>query len=99
LTVEPKYKIAQNVMVREVKDGAVLLDVEKGIYFGLDPIGLQVWRLISEGNSLVSICDELLEEYEVSKSTLTTDIHNLMKDLSAQGLVSDIQENAQSDPD
>jgi hypothetical protein len=99
LTDDPKYKIAQNVMVREVKDGAVLLDVEKGIYFGLDPIGLQVWRLISEGNSLISICDELLEEYDVSRSTLNTDIHNLMKDLSAQGLVSDIQGDAQSGPD
>lgn len=99
MTDEAKYKIAQNVMVREVKDGAVLLDVEKGIYFGLDPIGLQVWRLISEGNSLGSVCNQLLAEYDVSQSTLTTDIHNLMKDLSAQGLVSDIEDNAQSDPD
>ena len=99
MTDDAKFKIAQNVMVREVKDGAVLLDVEKGIYFGLDPIGLQVWHLISEGNSLGSVCNQLLAEYDVSQSTLTTDIHNLMKDLSAQGLVSDIEDNAQSDPD
>ena len=52
-------EISSDVMFREVNDGAVLLDLKNGIYYGLDPIGTRVWNLLAENNTVEAICDQL----------------------------------------
>ena len=62
LAAGDQFMINSNVMVREVDDGAVLLHLDEGIYFGLDPIGLRIWHLLAENAETSSIVDTLLDE-------------------------------------
>lgn len=82
-----QFMINSNVMVREVDDGAVLLHLDEGIYFGLDPIGLRVWHLLAENQEAGKIIDTLFDEYEVSRSELEKDVSNLLGDLTKNGLL------------
>ena len=42
------YAASPAVVFRQMDDGAVLLDLESGVYFGLDEVGTRVWTLLLE---------------------------------------------------
>ena len=65
----------------------VLLDYDRGIYYGLNPVGARVWQLLAEGRTSESILDLLIDEYEVAPETLQADVAALLRDLEAQQLV------------
>ena len=66
---------------------AVLLDVESGLYFGLDEVGARIWQLLVVGATEDSIVDQLLEEYEVERAQLRTDVTSFLTALATKGLI------------
>ena len=75
-------------MARQLGEETVILDLESGTYFGLDPVGARMWQLMTEGKSLAEICEAMLEEYEVSREELERDALALAQDLEARSLIS-----------
>ena len=65
----------------------VILDVERGVYFGLDGVGAKVWELLQTPCSVIDIVDRLAPQYDVPRDTLQTDVHALLEDLAGRGLV------------
>ena len=88
MNLSDKVTIPTQVMARTVGDETVILDLASGTYYGLDPVGARMWQLMSEGNSLNSVCDSMLGEYEVTREALEGDIRRLTEELQAKGLVS-----------
>lgn len=74
------------VISRLVGDEVVLLDLAKGTYFGLDPVGSRIWQLAESGKSLSEICDALLLEYDVAREQLECDTLALASELIAKNL-------------
>lgn len=87
VTPESVLEIPSHVVSREVGGDAVLLDLDAGTYFSLDPIGARMWELIGKGSSVSAICDTLLEEYDVPRETLEADLIELCDKLLAEKLV------------
>jgi len=75
-------------MARQLGEETVILDLESGTYFGLDPVGARMWQLMTEGKSLAQICEAMLEEYEVPREELERDALALAQDLEARSLIS-----------
>ena len=75
--------------VREVasEDGAVLLDVEQGVCFSLNPVGLKIWELLKKGCSLEQIADALGQEFPVSRPQLVSDATEFIAALEAKQLI------------
>jgi hypothetical protein len=75
--------------VREVtsEDGAVLLDVEQGVCFSLNPVGLKIWELLKKGCSLEQIADALGQEFPVSRPQLVSDASEFIAALEAKQLI------------
>jgi Coenzyme PQQ synthesis protein D (PqqD) len=75
--------------VREVasEDGAVLLDVEQGVCFSLNPVGLKIWNLLKKGCSLEQIADVLGQEFPVSRPQLVSDATEFIAALEAKQLI------------
>jgi hypothetical protein len=75
--------------VREVasEDGAVLLDVEQGICFSLNPVGLKIWELLKKGCSLEQIADELGQEFPVSRPQIVSDATEFIAALEEKQLI------------
>lgn len=78
---------APDVIVREVGEELVLLDMNRGAYYGLDPIGARVWKLLASGTSLANVVDQLAGDYEVTREQLESDAEALVSDLESRGLV------------
>lgn len=76
-----------SVICADLNDEAVLLNVETGIYFGLDALGAEIWRDIDDGFSESEIASRLLAEYDVSAEQLQHDLLDFLAQLEAHGLI------------
>ena len=87
MRLSDQVSIPPQVLTRTVGDEVVILDLATGTYFGLDPVGARIWELIGEGKTLVEVCDQMLDEYEVSREELERDTLRLAEELVEQGLI------------
>ena len=86
---DTKLTIPPQVMSRLVGDETVLLDLESGVYFGLDGVGMRIWESIGEGRTLGEIAALLVAEYEVDEETANTDVIRFASDLVSRGLLAE----------
>ncbi len=75
------------VLAREIGGEMVLLDPDRGVYFGLNEVGTRIWALLAEGSSGEQIEAQLLAEYDVSLESVRVDLQNLLAELLEQGLI------------
>lgn len=87
MNLDNTLDIKPHVIARQVGDETVLLDLENGTYFGLDPVGARIWELISQGRTLAAVCEVILDEYDVTREIIEQDLLKLVADLAAQRLV------------
>jgi hypothetical protein len=75
------------VVFRQLEDGAVLLDLESGVYFGLDEVGTRIWALLLERGTPAAVCEAMLDEFEVEPAVLAADVLRLVSELQQNGLL------------
>lgn len=56
----------QEIDASELDGETVMMDMERGNYFMLNPVGSRIWELIEKPVSVEEIIHHLREEYEVS---------------------------------
>ena len=86
-TSTAEFAIAPGVREVTSEDGAVLLDVEQGICFSLNPVGLKIWELLKKGCSLDQIGDALGQEFPVSRPQLVSDATEFIAALEEKHLI------------
>ena len=87
LTIDDAVTLNDAVVFTELDGEAVLLDVQRGTYFGLDPVGTRVWQSLVEHGSARPVLASLLEEFDVAPETLEQDIIQLLGELTANDLI------------
>lgn len=83
-----KLTIPGQVMAREVGGETVILDLDSGTYYGLDPVGARIWQLIAKGQTLTQVCEVMLSEYDVTREDIERDVLTLAQTLLEKQLVS-----------
>ena len=81
------FTIATGVRETASEDGAVLLDIEQGICFSLNPVGLRIWALLKQRRSIDEIVDALGQEFLVSRAQLLSDATEFIAALEAKQLI------------
>jgi hypothetical protein len=76
-----------SVLCRELSGETVLLNLESGVYYGLDAVGTRVWQLLLQGLSIADICDTLIDDYDVAPDVLRGDVVRLIGELRERGIV------------
>jgi hypothetical protein len=79
--------ISPSVRQTASEDGAVLLDIEQGICFSLNPVGLRIWELLKARYNVDQIADTLTAEFPVPRSQLVVDIREFLQALENKHLV------------
>jgi hypothetical protein len=87
LTRDARLKVPEQVVTRQVGDETVLLNLESGTYFGLDPVGSRFLELLQAEGALVAVMDRMLEEFEVNEAQLEADLLQLADEMLASGLL------------
>ncbi len=76
-----------DVVWRDLEGEGVLLNPVDGKYFGLNAVGLSVWDKMDGKSSLDEIAARLLEEYNVERPVLESDIKELAGRMADCGLI------------
>ena len=66
---------------------AAILNLNNGIYYGLDPVGAHIWKLIQEPTSVEAVRDSLLDQYEVAPERCERDLLELLEEFATNGLI------------
>jgi hypothetical protein len=84
-----RVRIAERA-VFEVLDGeAVILDLDSGRYFKLNPVGSRIWELIKEHGDISRVRDEVIAEFDVDDDRLAADLDVFVDRLRERGLIED----------
>ena len=68
-------------------EDTVLLDAERGVYYGLEGPARRIWEELSEETTLDKICTSLVEEYDVEREQCESDTRGFLAELIENGLV------------
>jgi hypothetical protein len=68
-------------------DGAVLLDIQQGICFSLNPVGAKIWELIKERKSTDDIIAILVKDFDAPVEQIRSDVVEFAALLKQNGLL------------
>ncbi len=74
LYIMEKYGRNKQVLDGELDDNQVMMDLEKGKFFGLNPVGKRIWDLIEQPKSFIEIIQYLLAEFDVSEEQCVQEV-------------------------
>ena len=87
ISLDDRVAIHQDAVFRELDGEAVILQLEAGMYFGLDPVGTRLWQLIETHGQLRPVLEAALQEFDVSRDVLERDLIELVSRLSEKELL------------
>src|SRR6266566_952378 len=85
-----KWAVSPQVRATYTADGAVLLDIDKGICYSFDAVAARLWSTIEAcqaGITLVGIVGAVEPHFEVSRQELEHDTAEWLDELQRMGLV------------
>jgi hypothetical protein len=89
MTILPTTRVSvpDDVLVRELGEEGVLLNLGNETYYGLDAVGMQMWKLLTTTPTVQAAHEALLAQYDVPADVLQQDLLGLIDRLAAQGLL------------
>jgi hypothetical protein len=71
----------------ETEGEAVILHLESGVYYGLNPVGAWVWELIQSPKTVDEIRQAVLGHFDVEPERCQRELDKLLSDLKAAHLI------------
>jgi len=76
-----------DVLMRELDDEAVLLHLDRELYFGLDDVGTRMWTVLVSSDSVQAAYELLLSEFDVEPDILRQDLDEFLAGMIEQELL------------
>jgi len=74
-------------LAAEAAGSVMLMNVDHGVYCGLDDIGSDIWRRLVQPMTIAALCDALAADYRGDRDQIAVDVLELLSSLRAQGLI------------
>jgi hypothetical protein len=84
-----KYLRNSRTISGRLDDELVMMDIEQGRYFALNPVATRIWELLESPLSIDELCLLLMEEYEVDEALCRAETRACLDDMVRFGLVLD----------
>ena len=81
------YRVSANVRSVHSLDGAIVLDVEQGKMFQLNPAGARILELLKRGSDEAGLVDQISQEFGVDPEIAEQDVHEFVGALKGQRLL------------
>lgn len=79
--------VSAHQMASRVGEELAILDLERSVYYGLDPVGARIWEVLQAPTALSAVLDIVVAEFEVDHGTAHADLLALVDDLLDNELV------------
>ena len=87
LGLSDRVIVNPDAVFRELDGEGVVLDLNSGLYFGLNEVGARIWGLIEAHGEVRRILAALAEEFDAPEERLRHDLVALIEELCGKGLV------------
>lgn len=87
LDLQMRVHRTDDVLNTEIDDQTVMMDIEKGSYFGLNPTATRIWALLVEPTVIADLCDRLMEEFDVPREQCEKQVFKFLGELLDRGLI------------
>ena len=87
LTLETIIRRSDALLSTSLGDDVVMMDVEQGVYYGLEPVAARIWTLTEEPLSVGSLCERLVTEYQISPAQCQQEVLAFLRELLNQHIV------------
>jgi len=85
--MEDSYIRNSKTISGRLHDEIVMMDLEQGKYFSLNPVATRIWDLLERELTVEELCVLLKEEYEVESRQCIEDVSEHLGEMVRLGLV------------
>lgn len=78
---------AKDQVSSDLAGEAVILSLQTGMYYGLNPVGARIWTLLGTPMRVGDIRDTIVTQYDVEVGRCERDIFDVLHQLAAEGLI------------
>ena len=88
MTLEITTNITRHpdMLSAEIGGEAVMMSIENGAYFGLNPIATRIWDLIEQPKTIAELIQTITDEYDVSAEQAADDVQEFVADMLERGI-------------
>jgi Coenzyme PQQ synthesis protein D (PqqD) len=86
------FSISKSVRLTKSRDGGILLDMERGGIFSLNPVATRIVELLGREQSVSSLVDQISHEFGISER-LASDVVDFLSTLRDERLLEDSEGN------
>ncbi len=86
-TPTARFQACRQLASSDLGGEAVVLNLQDGKYYGLNPVGATVWQWMDTPQSLDSLTSLLTARYQVDASRARTDLQTLLPSLLQRKLI------------
>jgi hypothetical protein len=87
LFLTSRVKATPDQVSSELGKEVVILQVKNGMYYGLDEVGVIIWRHLQQGSRIADIVDEITQEFDVARQQCEQDVLRILGEMVAADLV------------
>ena len=81
------YQLSPGVRSTRNEDGGVVLDINQGQMFRLNPVGALILESLASGCAEAEIIQQITRKYNIGEQVATTDVREFLKSLEEHHLV------------
>ncbi len=88
MNLELSQKISRHcdILSAEIGGEAIMMSIEKGAYFGLNPVATRIWDLLEQPKNIAELIQTITDEYEVSAEQAAEDVQGFVADMLERGI-------------
>lgn len=89
LTITPTTRCAraEGLVASEIDGEAVILSIDSGSFFNLNPMGTRIWDMVETPATIADICAALQQRFAVSADECRNDVTGFIANMIDQGLL------------
>jgi hypothetical protein len=95
LTIGSVVVATKDQVSSDLAGESILLSLKTAKYYGLDQVGARIWELVQQPTPVTTVCDTILNEFDVDRERCERDVLELLRQLAAEGLI-EVQDGAAS---
>jgi len=84
---QTRIKRSDRLLTSSIADELVMFDTEKGKYYGLNDIATEIWNNLENPLTVDELCNQLTDEFEVSREQCLKDLLTFLPGLLKKGLI------------
>jgi hypothetical protein len=87
ISLTDRIRANPSMLATEVDGETVMMDAERGTYYGLNAVGSDIWNRLAEPMVVSELCADLARSYDAPAGQIEAETLDLLRSLAEKNLV------------